>query len=199
MPTGSGPQASPNQDETAAGGPERSSLEARLLRRLLSSLGDPPIEFHLVWSGEHVAPTGVRRPSGCESQTAAPYGACCGTLRYASAMRTAQARSKSKAIWSGSWRRYFRALNRPSARETIAARVAGWLPPPSPQLPRRIARQHPPALRFGQQLLFVVARRDHGLHLRLLPERRRDPRAGAGRQDGARMPQAANRGERSRR
>jgi cyclopropane-fatty-acyl-phospholipid synthase len=32
------------------------SLEARLLRRLLHALGDPPIEFQLQWSGEHVAP-----------------------------------------------------------------------------------------------------------------------------------------------
>jgi hypothetical protein len=33
------------------------SLEARLLRRLLGSLGDPPIEFHLLWSDERVRPT----------------------------------------------------------------------------------------------------------------------------------------------
>ena len=32
------------------------SLEARLLRRLLSRLGDPPIEFLLAWTGERVAP-----------------------------------------------------------------------------------------------------------------------------------------------
>src|SRR5579859_320366 len=32
------------------------SLEARLLRRLLGSLGDPPIEFELLWTGERVAP-----------------------------------------------------------------------------------------------------------------------------------------------
>jgi len=32
------------------------SLEARLLRRLLSSLGDPPIEFQFLWTGERVAP-----------------------------------------------------------------------------------------------------------------------------------------------
>jgi len=39
--------------------PNHSSLEARLLRRLLSQLGNPPIEFNLRWSGERVAPTGV--------------------------------------------------------------------------------------------------------------------------------------------
>jgi len=36
------------------------SLDARLLRRLLSSLGNPPIEFHFLWSGERVAPLGVQ-------------------------------------------------------------------------------------------------------------------------------------------
>jgi cyclopropane-fatty-acyl-phospholipid synthase len=32
------------------------SLEARLLRRLLKSLGEPRIEFHLLWTGERVTP-----------------------------------------------------------------------------------------------------------------------------------------------
>jgi cyclopropane-fatty-acyl-phospholipid synthase len=36
------------------------SLDARLLRRLLSSLGSPPIEFHFLWNGERVAPLGVQ-------------------------------------------------------------------------------------------------------------------------------------------
>jgi hypothetical protein len=35
------------------------SLEARLLRRLLRSLGDPPIQFHLLWSDEWVTPTAI--------------------------------------------------------------------------------------------------------------------------------------------
>ena len=38
---------------------DHSSLEARLLRRLLRQLGNPPIEFNLRWSGERVAPAGV--------------------------------------------------------------------------------------------------------------------------------------------
>ena len=37
----------------------RGSLDAYLLRRLLKSVGDPPIEFHLAWTGERVAPEGV--------------------------------------------------------------------------------------------------------------------------------------------
>lgn len=38
----------------------RASLDARLLRRLLAARGDPPIEFHLPWSGERVSAKGVR-------------------------------------------------------------------------------------------------------------------------------------------
>jgi len=43
-------------EQAGAGG----SLEARLLRRLLSSLGNPPIEFHFLWNGERVAPLATR-------------------------------------------------------------------------------------------------------------------------------------------
>ncbi len=39
--------------------PNHRSLEGRLLRRLLSQLGNPPIEFNLRWSGERVAPAGT--------------------------------------------------------------------------------------------------------------------------------------------
>jgi cyclopropane-fatty-acyl-phospholipid synthase len=42
-------------DDAPAPGATRSSFEGRLLRRLLSGLGDPPIEF-VLWSGERVAP-----------------------------------------------------------------------------------------------------------------------------------------------
>ena len=45
-------------DAAAAGGRTRRSLEGRLLRRLLSDLGDPPVEFGL-WSGECIAPEGA--------------------------------------------------------------------------------------------------------------------------------------------
>ncbi|MDB6085271.1 MAG: hypothetical protein JWN43_3152, partial [Gammaproteobacteria bacterium] len=55
MPTGSEPQSIVDPDEAASAGLyEGKSLEARLLRRLLASLGDPPIEFQLAWTGERV-------------------------------------------------------------------------------------------------------------------------------------------------
>src|SRR5450631_1233321 len=39
--------------------PHHPSLEARLLRRLLGQLGNPPIEFNLRWNGERVTPAGA--------------------------------------------------------------------------------------------------------------------------------------------
>jgi cyclopropane-fatty-acyl-phospholipid synthase len=45
-------------DAAAAPGQTHGSLAARLLRRLLSSFGNPPVEF-LLWSGECVAPEGA--------------------------------------------------------------------------------------------------------------------------------------------
>src|ERR1700722_6110892 len=44
---------------TSAREPPRVSLEARLLRRLIVGLGEPPIEFVLNWTGERIAPTRV--------------------------------------------------------------------------------------------------------------------------------------------
>lgn len=38
--------------------PGGGSIEARMLRRLLSAIGDPPVEFQL-WNGERIAPPGV--------------------------------------------------------------------------------------------------------------------------------------------
>lgn len=51
------------QSEKATTAPDkrrRGSLAARLLRRLLSRLGNPPIEVRLAWTGESVVPPGVR-------------------------------------------------------------------------------------------------------------------------------------------
>ena len=45
-------------DDAPAPGRTRRSLEGRLVRRLLSDLGDPPVEF-VLWSGERIAPPGA--------------------------------------------------------------------------------------------------------------------------------------------
>jgi cyclopropane-fatty-acyl-phospholipid synthase len=127
MPSGLGPQSIAEQDDRAADHPERRSLEARLLRRLLSSLGDPPIEFHLAWSGERVAPTAV---TATERVRIADRATLRGLLRDAQ-IRFGDAYSRGRIEIEGDVVRFmetvFRGLNRSSARETIATRVAGWL------------------------------------------------------------------------
>jgi cyclopropane-fatty-acyl-phospholipid synthase len=45
-------------DAAPAPGQTRISFAGRLLRRLLSDLGDPPVEF-VLWSGERIAPAGT--------------------------------------------------------------------------------------------------------------------------------------------
>src|SRR5271167_1966255 len=57
------PSATPSPEDFAGStvaAKQGGSIEARLLRRLLSSLGNPPIEFHFLWSGERVTPYSVR-------------------------------------------------------------------------------------------------------------------------------------------
>jgi cyclopropane-fatty-acyl-phospholipid synthase len=59
---GSQPQDLTNQAGTTSAPRDEpgGSLEARLLRRLLRSLGGPPIEFLLAWTGERIAPPAMR-------------------------------------------------------------------------------------------------------------------------------------------
>ena len=55
------------QSENASTIPDkhrRGSLAARLLRRLLNRLGNPPIEIRLAWTGERIAPPLAVRPVG---------------------------------------------------------------------------------------------------------------------------------------
>src|ERR1700693_3010260 len=130
MPSVSGPQSIAEQDERAAGHPEHSSLEARLLRRLLSSLGDPPIEFHLAWSGERIAPTAVPATERVRiADRATLRGLLTDTqIRFGDAYSTGQIEIEGDLVRF--MEMVFQGLNRPSARESIAARVAGWLPRP---------------------------------------------------------------------
>src|ERR1700732_4842863 len=127
MPSGLGPQSIAEQDERATGYPERRSLEARLLRRLLSSIGDPPIEFHLAWSGERIASPAV---AATERVRIADRATLLGLLRDAQ-VRFGDAYSTGQIEIEGDLVRLmetvFQGLNRPTARATIAARVAAWL------------------------------------------------------------------------
>ena len=57
MLTDSQPRRIESLEAPAAPRAARSSLEGRLLRRLMASLGDPAIEFLFEWSGEQILPT----------------------------------------------------------------------------------------------------------------------------------------------
>jgi cyclopropane-fatty-acyl-phospholipid synthase len=129
MPTGSEPQTvvSPDEAEKAPGRHEYSSLEARLLRRLLRSFGDPPIEFQLAWTGERIAPNGFR---ATEKVRIADRSTLRGLLRDAH-IRFGDAYSTGQIEVEGDLVKFmatvFRTLSQPNAQDSIANRVAGWL------------------------------------------------------------------------
>jgi len=120
MPTGS-------DAAQAADRPERSSIEARLLRRLLYALGSPPIEFLLAWSGERVVPRDV---AATDKVTIADRGTLRGLLRDAQ-VRFGDAYSDGQIEVEGDLTRFmttvFRSLSRVQGRASMAHRVAGWL------------------------------------------------------------------------
>jgi cyclopropane-fatty-acyl-phospholipid synthase len=129
MPTGSEPRSvvDPHEATKAAGRHDRRSLEARLLRRLLASLGDPPIEFQLAWSGEHIVPDSARTT---EKVRIADRSTLRGLLRDAQ-IRFGDAYSAGRIEVEGDLARFmstvFRTLSNPNARDSIANRVAAWL------------------------------------------------------------------------
>ena len=129
MPTGPEPRSIANSGAgtKAAGRRERPSLEARLLRRLLTSFGDPPIEFELAWTGERIAPDG-RQPA--ERVRIADRSTLRGLLRDAQ-LRFGDAYSTGRIEVEGDLVRFmetvFRTLGSSDPRDSIANRVAGWL------------------------------------------------------------------------
>ncbi len=127
MGSGSRPIIGSNDSSPADGRTAGRSMEARLLRRLLSGFGDPPIEFHLAWSGERIAPHGV---GATERVRIADRGTLRGLLRDAQ-IRFGDAYSNGRIEVEGDLVRFiatvFRSLSHLNARSSIAARVAGWL------------------------------------------------------------------------
>jgi cyclopropane-fatty-acyl-phospholipid synthase len=103
------------------------SLEARLLRRLLSSLGDPPIEFELLWTGEHVAPNAIQP---YEHVRISDRRTLFGLLRDPH-MRFGDAYSTGQIEVEGDPVKFmmtlFQIFNRPEPRDSIAGRIVGWL------------------------------------------------------------------------
>jgi cyclopropane-fatty-acyl-phospholipid synthase len=129
MPTGSEPRSIVNSGEATKviGRLDRRSLEARLLRRLLASFGDPPIEFELVWTGERVVPDANQ---AAEKVRIADRSTLRGLLRDAQ-LRFGDAYSTGQIEVEGDLVRFmatvFRTLSAPDAHDSIANRVASWL------------------------------------------------------------------------
>jgi cyclopropane-fatty-acyl-phospholipid synthase len=127
MATGSEQQQLVDHDQAVKASHQHPSIEARLLRRLLASMGDPPIEFELAWSGERVVPRAMR---ATEIVRIADRGTLRGLVRDAK-VRFGDSYSTGRIEVDGDLVRLiatvFRHLSRPSARDSIATRVAGWL------------------------------------------------------------------------
>ncbi|MGA2188637.1 MAG: cyclopropane-fatty-acyl-phospholipid synthase family protein [Steroidobacteraceae bacterium] len=129
MPTGSEPRRMVDREDSpeAAGRHARPSLEARLLRRLLASFGDPPIQFELAWTGERVVPKTMQ---ATETVRIADRGTLRGLVRDAK-IRFGDAYSTGQLEVEGDLVRFmvtvFRNLSSPSASDSIAGRVTGWL------------------------------------------------------------------------
>ena len=168
----SSPPADPTPAAEAPGqtaAPAGSSLDRWLLTRLRTYLGDPPIEL-AVRAGARAAPAD---------------GAVIARVTFAS-------RATLLAVLSDPWLRFgdaysdgsvtvdgdlvslletvYRSSAASGTRLPLARRAASLRHRPHANTLARLARQHPPPLRYRQPVLPAVARRDHGLHLRLLPD-----------------------------
>jgi cyclopropane-fatty-acyl-phospholipid synthase len=119
--------ATPAGAEPAPQNRERPSLEARVMRRLLSSLRDPPIEFLLAWTGERIAPSSVT-PIG--HVRVMDRGTLMNLLRDPH-VQFGDAYSAGRIEIDGSLIDFMEIIYRNAARagaeSSIAHRVAGWL------------------------------------------------------------------------
>jgi cyclopropane-fatty-acyl-phospholipid synthase len=123
----SAPQAVAGPDQGGVTVQPRSgnSLQAHLLRRLLNSLGSPPIEFHLLWSGERVAPTvngSVERARIADRRT------LFGLLRDPQ-MRFGDAYTAGQIEVEGDLVKFMVTLFQifaPEARKSMVSRIAAW-------------------------------------------------------------------------
>jgi cyclopropane-fatty-acyl-phospholipid synthase len=103
------------------------SLEARLLRRLMAGLGDPPVEFELAWTGERVMPSSQE---ASERVRIADRATLRGLLRDAK-IHFGDAYSTGQLEVEGDLVKFmvtvFRHLSAPSAGGSIATRFSDWL------------------------------------------------------------------------
>lgn len=105
------------------------SLEARLLRRLLGRLGDPPIEFLLAWTGERVASRSVEPLSHVRLSDRSTLLGILGDPQ----VRFGDAYSAGRADVAGDLVTFmhiiYRAFAHANVRNSFLNRVARWVRP----------------------------------------------------------------------
>lgn len=104
----------------------RPSLEARLLRRLLLSIGEPAIEF-VLWNGERVSVPGVAATARVRIADRSTLLGIIGDpqIRFGDAYSAGRVEIEGDLI--GFIEVMYRAARRSGATGSIARRVAGWL------------------------------------------------------------------------
>ena len=114
-------------ERTSADRHDQKSLEGRLLRRLLTRFGDPPIEFELAWTGEHIGPSTI---PATERVRISDRHTLRGLLRDTQ-IRFGDAYSAGRIEVQGDLIRLitsvYRGLSRVSNPHSIADKVARWL------------------------------------------------------------------------
>jgi cyclopropane-fatty-acyl-phospholipid synthase len=113
------------------GSHQQGSIEATLLRQLLAGLGNPPIEFHLLWSGDRITPAG---PGPFEQLRIADRRTLLGLLLDPQ-MRFGDAYATGQIGVEGDLARFMITLfqaSTPNAPDSMFRRIAGFL-----QRPRR--------------------------------------------------------------
>ena len=107
-------------------GTSGASIEARMLRRLLTAIGDPPVEFQL-WNGERVAPQGVEIRNHIRVADRATLLAVLGDPQ----LRFGDSYSAGKVDIDGDLIEFmngvYRSLARADGSGSIAQRIASWL------------------------------------------------------------------------
>lgn len=116
--------AAPIAASTSTGG---GSVEARMLRRMLKRLGNPPIEIVLGWTGEHIAPEGIRPEQQVRIQDRKTLLGLVRSpqLRFGDAYSAAQIEVEGDLIKL--MELVYRASATAGARQTPAQRLAQWL------------------------------------------------------------------------
>ncbi|HEX9139475.1 MAG TPA: class I SAM-dependent methyltransferase, partial [Steroidobacteraceae bacterium] len=117
-------------------GPGREvSIEARLLRRMLATLGDPPIEFVLSWNGEHIGPangTPVATVRLADRNTL--FGLLADpTVRFGDSYSTGDIEVDGDLIELVS--AVHRSMARVDVGSSLSRRVAGWIKRPRRNTP----------------------------------------------------------------